>query len=121
MTVLRVAGGLLFVVGGGSLVLMSLLGGPSLWYFVSFCALPILGIVWFWKPPLAAALSIGPLISVIALLHYASEMWGTSRIWAEAVVFVPSKPRTALQKHFSSYGGFGSGRPVTRMRFAVSG
>jgi len=85
MTVLRVAGGLLFVVGGGSLVLMSLLGGPSLWYSLSFCALPILGIVWFWKPPLAAALSIGPLISVIALLHYASGMWGTSRIWAGAV------------------------------------
>jgi hypothetical protein len=86
MTVLRAAGGPLFIVGGSSLVLMSMLGGPSLWYFVSFCALPILGIVWFWKPPIAAALSIGPLISVIALLHYVSGMWVFSRIWAGAVV-----------------------------------
>jgi hypothetical protein len=84
--VLRTVGGLLFIVGGGSLVLMSLLGGPSLWYFVSFCALPILGIVWFWKPPVAAALSIGPLIAVAALLHSISGMWTFSRIWAGAVV-----------------------------------
>jgi hypothetical protein len=86
MTVLRVVGALLFIVGGCSLILMSLLGGPSLWYFVCFCTLPIVGMVWFWRPPLAAALSIGPLISVAALLHYVSGMWAFSRIWAGAVV-----------------------------------
>ena len=82
----RALGGLLFIGGGGALVVMSLLGGPSFWYSVSFCALPVLGIVWLWRPPVAAALSIGPLISVIALLHYLSGMWATSRIWAVAVV-----------------------------------
>src|SRR5882724_7345880 len=86
MTVLRLVGALLFIGGGGSLVLMSLLGGPSLWYFVCFCALPVVGIVWIWQPRLAAALSIGPLISVAALLHYVSGMWAFSRIWAGAVV-----------------------------------
>jgi hypothetical protein len=87
MTVLRAVGALLFIVGGGLLALMSGVGAaPSFWYVVCYCALPIVGIVWFWQPPVAAALSIGPLISVIALLHYVSGMWAFSRIWAGAVV-----------------------------------
>ncbi|MGA2858190.1 MAG: hypothetical protein ABSE40_15060 [Candidatus Sulfotelmatobacter sp.] len=87
MTVLRAVGAPLFIVGGGSLVLMSLAGAaPSLWYFVCFCALPVVGVVWLWQPPRAAALSIGPLISVAALLHYVSGMWTFSRIWAGSVV-----------------------------------
>jgi len=87
MTVLRAVGASLFIVGGSSLALMSLVGAaPSLWYFVCFCALPIVGIVWLWQPPRAAALSVGPLIAVAALLHYISGMWTFSRIWAGAVV-----------------------------------
>lgn len=84
---LRVVGPPIFIVGGGLLVLMSAVGAaPSMWYFISFCAIPILGLVWLWRPPLAAALSIGPLISVVALLRYASGMWAYSRLWAGAVI-----------------------------------
>lgn len=61
-------------------------GSPSLWYFLCYCALPIIGIVWLWRPPLAAALSVGPLISVVALLPYALGMWVDSRSWAGAVI-----------------------------------
>jgi len=86
-TVLRVIGALLFIGGGGGLTLMSLVGAaPSFWYFPCFCALPIVGFIWIWRPPLAAALSIGPLISVGALLLYVSGMWAFSRGWAGAVV-----------------------------------
>lgn len=80
---LRVVGSLYFIVGGVVLVLMSLMGfGPSLWYFISFCLIPIIGIVWAWKPQLAAAFSIGPLTSALFLLQYFSGMLEFSRIWA---------------------------------------
>lgn len=81
----RAAAALLFTIGGGVLILFSLLGGPSLWYFICFCALPIIGILWFFRPRVAAALSIGPLIAVAALLQYASGMWAFSRPWAIGV------------------------------------
>jgi hypothetical protein len=85
--VLRAVGAALFIIGGCSLTLMGMVGAaPSLWYFFCYCALPIIGIVWLWRPPLAAALSIGPLISVVALLQHASGMWGFSRSWAAAVI-----------------------------------
>jgi len=82
----RAVGALLFIVGGGMLIVSSLLGGPSFWQFLCFCALPIIGIVWLWRPALAAALSIGPLIAVAALLQYASGMWSFSRLWAAGVI-----------------------------------
>lgn len=84
---LRAVGAPLFVIGGATLILMSALGAaPSMWYFFCYCALPLVGIVWFWRPSLAAALSIGPLISLVALMQYVSGMWASSRIWATAVI-----------------------------------
>jgi len=81
----RVIGGLFFIIGGGLLLLMGMIGAaPSFWYFICFCVFPVVGIVWFWRPSLAAALSIGPLISTIALLRYVSGIWSYSRIWAVA-------------------------------------
>jgi hypothetical protein len=86
-TALRAVGASLFIIGGSLLVLMGRLGAaPSMWYFFCYCALPIIGIIWLWRPPLAAALSIGPLISVAALLRYASGMWTFSHTWAAVVV-----------------------------------
>ncbi len=85
--VLRLVGAALFIIGGCSLILMGMIGAaPSLWYFLCYCVLPIIGVVWLWRPPLAAALSIGPLISVVALLQHFSGMWAVSRSWAVAVI-----------------------------------
>src|SRR3954463_10658684 len=64
-----------FVLGGGWLVLMSLLGAPSFWYVPCFCALVIVGLLWSWRPSLAASLSIGPLVAFAALLRYLSGLW----------------------------------------------
>jgi hypothetical protein len=76
-----------FILGGCSLTLMGMMGAaPSPWYFYCYCALPLIGIVWLWRPPLAAALSVGPLISVVASLQYAFGMWDFSRSWLSAVV-----------------------------------
>src|ERR1700733_9730268 len=83
--ILRVIGALLFIMGGGVLILMSV-AAPSCWYFPCFCALPIVGFIWIWRPPLAAALSLGPLIAVSALLFYVTGVWTFSRVWAGAVV-----------------------------------
>jgi hypothetical protein len=44
------------------------------------------GILWLWKPSLAAALSIGPLISVVALIQYIPAMWASSRTWAALMI-----------------------------------
>jgi hypothetical protein len=85
--VLRAVGASLFIIGGCLLILMSAVGAaPSLWYFFCYCALPLIGILWVWRPPLAAALSIGPLISIVTLLRYASGMWASSRSWAAIVI-----------------------------------
>jgi len=85
--VLRAIGAPLFIIGGAWLVVMSLVGlAPSLWYFLCFFALPIVGIVWIWRPSLAAALSIGPVVSVAALLSHASGMWALSRVWTIALI-----------------------------------
>lgn len=84
---LRAVGAPLFIIGGSLLVLMSALGAaPSMWYFFCYCALPLVGIVWLWRPSLAAAFSIGPLISLVALMQYVPVMWASSRIWAAAVI-----------------------------------
>lgn len=84
---LRALGAPLFIIGGSLLVLMSALGAaPSMWYFLCYCALALVGIVWLWKPSLAAALSIGPLISIVALMQYVPGMWAYSRIWAASVI-----------------------------------
>ena len=70
-----------------SLVLMSFAGAaPRLWYFISFCMLPFVGFVWLWKPPFGAALSIGPLLSVVLLLRYAPGMVAYSRIWGAGLI-----------------------------------
>lgn len=68
--ILRAVGASLFIMGGGWLTLMSMLAGPSFWYFPCSCALFLIGLVWIWRPPLAAALSVGPLLSVLALTQY---------------------------------------------------
>jgi hypothetical protein len=84
---LRAVGALLFIIGGAMLVLMSALGAaPSIWYFFCYCALPLIGIVWLWRPSLAAALSIGPLISLVALMQYVPRMWASSQIWAASLI-----------------------------------
>lgn len=84
---LRALGAPLFIIGGALLILMSALGAaPSMWYFFCYCALPVVGIVWFWRPSLAAALSIGPLISLIALMQYVPGIWASSRSWAASVI-----------------------------------
>ena len=86
-TILRVAGALLFIGGGSGLILMSATGAaPSLWYFLCYCALPVVGFVWIWRPSLAAGFGIGPLISIVALLQDVSGMWAFSRVWAATVV-----------------------------------
>jgi hypothetical protein len=52
------------------------LGTPSFWYFPCVCALIPLGFVWgFCQPPLAAALSVGPLVAAAALLRFVSGTW----------------------------------------------
>jgi hypothetical protein len=84
---LRAVGTPLFIIGGSLLILMSAVGAaPSMWYFFCYCALPLVGIVWLWRPSLAAALSIGPLISLVALMQYVPGMWASSRLWAALVV-----------------------------------
>ena len=84
---LRAVGAPLFIIGGSLLILMSAVGAaPSMWYFFCYCALPLVGIVWLWRPSLAAALSIGPLISLVALMQYVPGMWASSRIWAASVI-----------------------------------
>lgn len=84
---LRAVGAPLFVIGGSLLIMMSALGAaPSMWYFFCYCALPVVGIVWLWRPSLAAALSIGPLISLVALMQYVPNMWAYSRGWVASVI-----------------------------------
>ncbi len=84
--ILRGVGAPLFTIGGAFLMLMSMLGGPSFWYFPCFCVLAVLGIVWIWRPSLAAALSVGPLVSVVALLQYPVGAWASSRFWGRIVI-----------------------------------
>jgi hypothetical protein len=84
---LRAVGAPLFIIGGAVLILMSALGAaPSMWYFFCYCALPVVGIAWLWRPSLAAALSIGPLISLVALMQYVPGMWASSRSWAAYLI-----------------------------------
>jgi hypothetical protein len=72
----RVLAGTLFTVGGVCLTLASLLGAPSFWYIPCICALIPVGFVWWLcRPSLAAALSVGPLIAVAALLRFLSGTW----------------------------------------------
>jgi hypothetical protein len=72
----RIVAGTLFTVGGACLTLVLLLGAPSFWYIPCVCALIPLGFLW-WSgaPSLAAALSVGPLIAVTALLRFLSGKW----------------------------------------------
>jgi hypothetical protein len=75
-TISRIVAGTLFTVGGICLTLALLLGTPSFWYFPCVCALIPLGFVWwFCQPPLAAALSVGPLVAAVALLRFVSGIW----------------------------------------------
>jgi len=68
--VFRTVATALFAAGGACLVLISLAGIPSWWYFPCFCALPMLSIVWAFKPRIAAGLSVGPLIAAAAWVRY---------------------------------------------------
>jgi len=87
----------LFIVGGCCLVFMSMLGGPSLWYFACFCALIPIGVLWLWRPSLAALLSIGPLVSVAALCQYLSGVWlgALAFVFLVAAVLVAAELREA--------------------------
>lgn len=76
LTISRIVAGTLFTIGGMCLTLALLLGTPSFWYFPCVCALIPLGFVWwFCQPPLAAALSVGPLVAAAALLRFVSGTW----------------------------------------------
>ena len=72
--ILRFLAGALFIAGGGFLAFMTTIMGPSFWYFPCFCALVVVGLLWIWRPILAAPLSVGPLIAVAALFRYVPEM-----------------------------------------------
>ena len=70
---------------GGLLTLLSLLvGAPSFWYFPCFWVLTPLGILWCWRPSLAAALSVGPLVAAAAILRYQSGVW--FGLWAACLI-----------------------------------
>jgi hypothetical protein len=72
----RILAGTLFTIGGICLTLVSLLAAPSFWYIPCVCALIPLGFAWWLCPPsLAAALSVGPLAAVAALLPHLSGIW----------------------------------------------
>jgi len=84
-TLVRLIGALVFVVGGGLLSLMGTMGAaPSFWYLICFWTFPLIGLLWFWKPDLGAALSIGPLLSLALMLRYFPGMWEFSKVWASA-------------------------------------
>ena len=63
------------MLGGLCLVLLSAVGAPSFWYVPCAYALPVLGLVWAWRPRVAAGLSVGPLASVIGLIRYLPGLW----------------------------------------------
>lgn len=66
---------------------MGFLGAaPSFWYLISFWAFPAIGIVWLWKPQVAAPLCIGPLFSLVLQLRFLPWMASYSMVWA--VTFV---------------------------------
>jgi hypothetical protein len=69
---LSVGGAAVFGLGGLCLVLLSMLGAPSFWYYPCFYVLPLLVAFWIWRPKVGAALSIGPLVAVIFLIRYLS-------------------------------------------------
>lgn len=76
LTITRAVASPLFIIGGGCLTLASLLGAPSFWYIPCTCALIPLGFAWWLcRPSLAAALSVGPLVAVAALLRYLKGAW----------------------------------------------
>ncbi len=72
--------GHLFILAGAYLAVVVALGALSFWYVLCFCALPMGGVLWAWRPRIAAALSLGPLIAVAALLPYLSGVWLASGI-----------------------------------------
>lgn len=73
--VFRIISVILFVLAGAYLALIGAFVAPSFWYVSCFYALPIVGVLWAWRPRIAAALSCGPLIAVAALLPYLSGVW----------------------------------------------
>lgn len=66
----RISATVLFAAGGIFLLLVSLVGIESWWYFPCFCALPILSIIWAFKPRIAAGLSAGPLMAVAMWIRF---------------------------------------------------
>jgi hypothetical protein len=90
--ILRALAALLFIFGGGYLVLLAALGIPDFWYIPCLCALVPIGVVWAWKPAIAAPLSVGPLAAVVAALCYQSgvklALWAACLVAAVTLVFV---------------------------------
>lgn len=83
--ILRIIAPVLFAAGGIFLLLLSLLGAPSFSYIPCFGALPVIAAFWAWRPRTGAALSIGPLIGLIAILSYLSGPWLVSGIICVAI------------------------------------
>jgi len=71
----RILAGTLFTIGAGCLALLPLLGAPSFWYFPCGYALVPLCLVWWRRPSLAAALSVGPLVASAVLVRDSSGAW----------------------------------------------
>lgn len=94
---LSVGGAAVFGLGGVCLVLLSMLGAPSFWYYPCFYVLPLLVAFWIWRPKVGAALSIGPLVAVAFLIRYLSGMMLASAIIclgiaALCIVFAAREP-----------------------------
>lgn len=73
--VFRITSVIWFVLAGAYVALIGAFVAPSFWYVSCFYALPIVGVLWAWRPRIAAALSCGPLIAVAALLPHLSGVW----------------------------------------------
>jgi hypothetical protein len=97
---LRTVAFLIFGIGGCALILTSLLGASSFWYIPCFYALPLIGLLWLWRPSMAANLSVGPLVGVGASIWYFSGFWlvatATCLIGAIALLVL-----TVKRTHFS--------------------
>ena len=72
-----------------------MLGTPSFWYFPCMCALVPIGVIWALRPPIAAALSVGPLIASAVLLHYQSGKRFV--VWLLCLIAAVSFVLTALR------------------------
>ena len=64
----RIIAGLLFCLSGAFATLLLLIGAPSFWYFLCAVLWGISGIVWLFRPSLAASLSVFPVLGIAVLM-----------------------------------------------------